>query len=915
MKKVLLFTAIASLFALSCQKEMEPENTAESNVASFAFRASVENFTSSTKANINNDHQLVWAEGDKIGLYVPGWGDNQPFTLKEGMGGSVSGEFTWDNQTNENTFADNASVAYFPWQGTGYGNNKAYDTGSGAIVYFNLAGSYYSYESGKMLTPLVAAVSRTNDEYDPIHFVHAGAAVKVQFTNLPAGAHSIGMTAATQQIYGDYQIAASNFGKANMSLAGDAVPGNKTIWLNFTPAATSREFTFLFPVPALNENEKLSFKIYDKNDVLVWSRSTSSHDALNHGDVLLLAGISVEPYRQLKEVSSWYVHATLDGTNWADYPMSTDGDKSVAVGLEFTTSGEFKVTNGSDWYPAGDNWKVTDGGNKDIVFNNSSHDITVAVNGECPYPSQAHHYTSIKNATELGTTETANCYVITEAGSYKIPVVKGNSSTSAGTVGGVELLWETYNNAESVTPNSVIEAVDWDERTTDYIYFKTPATLKPGNALIAAKDANGDIIWSWHIWIPATSLTDIADGNFYNRRVMDRNLGALNAIPTTASSPVALSTYGLYYQWGRKDPMFTSNWGRSASSDLTYEGYNDAGVSVTIEESIKNPTTFYYDGHEVSKDPTNYCYWESSDNTELWKDSEKTIYDPCPAGYRVPKYESSLAMWHYNVADGWSSDSTNGWFKYGDITFPYTGYASGSSLSYGGIRTVIWSSKYKDAERSYAAYVRHDKTPIYNYNSYYKAYLGSVRCTRIDGVVKPPVDPLTPVAITVDGDMSEWASVTGTETPGNVCREMKVMNDSDSLYFYLKSIPGARGDQLWGENAGYYYIDFDLDDDPDTGDYTEGERGKVEAWMYLYLFGGTSSNPIIVRNPGGSKKGMQITGIVAKGVISNEGDKFIEIELSIPRANLPSMKADDIIRLISWRSKDGTVIEQRYVVL
>jgi hypothetical protein len=40
-----------------------------------------------------------------------------------------------------------------------------------------------------------------------------------------------------------------------------------------------------------------------------------------------------------------------------------------------------------------------------------------------------------------------------------------------------------------------------------YITFSTPETLKPGNALIAAKDADDVILWSWHIWIPAAEVT------------------------------------------------------------------------------------------------------------------------------------------------------------------------------------------------------------------------------------------------------------------------------------------------------------------------------------------------------------------------------------------------------------------------
>ena len=327
------------------------------------------------------------------------------------------------------------------------------------------------------------------------------------------------------------------------------------------------------------------------------------------------------------------------------------------------------------------------------------------------------------SATALGTTETANSYIVTAAGAYKIPAVKGVSADKVGTVASAALLWETYNSEAEVTANSVIEAVASD---ADYIYFKTPETLKPGNALIAAKDGDGVILWSWHIWIPATAIADVSEPTFYSAPLMDRNLGALEAVADAAAKP-DMCTFGLYYQWGRKDPMFTKNWTRSATLDMAYSGNSDAGVSVTTEESLKTPTTYYY-----SQVDGNYN-WNSSEVTTLWDDgtSPKTIYDPCPAGYRVPKYDAEYAMWKYNVADGWTSDKDNGWFKYGALTFPYAGYASSSSLSYSGIRSVIWSATYKDGERGWGIYIRSDKDPIYNYHSYYKPYLASVRCAKI----------------------------------------------------------------------------------------------------------------------------------------------------------------------------------------
>ena len=118
---------------------------------------------------------------------------------------------------------------------------------------------------------------------------------------------------------------------------------------------------------------------------------------------------------------------------------------------------------------------------------------------------------TVASATDLGSTATANCYIVSSAGDYKFKAVKGNSSTVVGTVASVDILWETWNNAETVTANSVIAAADYDLQSggDPYVVFKTPATLHVGNALIAAKDAGDNILWSWHIWVPATVVTPL----------------------------------------------------------------------------------------------------------------------------------------------------------------------------------------------------------------------------------------------------------------------------------------------------------------------------------------------------------------------------------------------------------------------
>ena len=249
----------------------------------------------------------------------------------------------------------------------------------------------------------------------------------------------------------------------------------------------------------------------------------------------------------------------------------------------------------------------------------------------CAIPIYAVHATAEPNpdfSSAKKLSSAANCYIISQSGLYKFKTVKGNSTESVGDVKSASVLWESFGT--SVTPNigNLIKSVSYID---GYIAFETADVFKEGNALIAAKDANGTVLWSWHIW-----MTDQPEGQeYYNNAgtMMDRNLGAISATPGD------VGTLGLLYQWGRKDPFLGSSsissnieakstlmWPYSVKSDPQYG---------TIEYAVANPTTI------IVYNSNNYDWYFTGDNTTdntRWTESSrpKSIYDPCPSGWRVP---------------------------------------------------------------------------------------------------------------------------------------------------------------------------------------------------------------------------------------------------------------------------------------
>ena len=318
-------------------------------------------------------------------------------------------------------------------------------------------------------------------------------------------------------------------------------------------------------------------------------------------------------------------------------------------------------------------------------------DITSKLENYVP-PTSSDHRSSISGASDLSSVQ-ANCFVISNAGAYKFPVYKGNSDTEAGSVFGVELLWETYNNDQSVTKNSVIEAVDFDG-PENYVYFKTPDTLTPGNALIAAKDSEGAIIWSWHIWIPETPFTaDYFD--ISTQKFMSRNLGAL--VDTKAENQeVDARSYGFFYQWGRKDPFIgAKKYNSSSLASIAGTAKTSSTVQFTIAQSIANPTVYVnFKGD-----------WMTPEARDLWtEEGEKSIYDPCPAGYRVPKRISNDPIWSkVNELESFDPNTDYGWWKLGTAVFPFAGYLdySGSSVGHAYDRARIWNAHKSQEDYAY----------------------------------------------------------------------------------------------------------------------------------------------------------------------------------------------------------------------
>ena len=332
-------------------------------------------------------------------------------------------------------------------------------------------------------------------------------------------------------------------------------------------------------------------------------------------------------------------------------------------------------------------------------------------------------FQAVSQTVDLSVAGTANCYIVPSTGEYKFKAVKGNSSEAVAATK-VEVLWETRMDEDEVTAGTIIASVALNG---SYVEFATAKPMVPGNALIAAKNADDVILWSWHIWVPETTVTSLPDpdAELWKTELLDRNLGALTVTDTTATA--LPKSYGMAYQWGRKDPFCTfSVAGTALSAAETETG------AITTEFSIQNPTVL---GKGSDSN------WNVETITDLWNDGGgKTIYDPCPVGYKVPEYDTEYALWQCSSSGtydaNWVFNYEQHWF-YNVATkaaFPATGYISGDSRSNEGKRTMIWSGDVAAEDNTArGAGVRVDldrDNGKYYYKSYFKYAGGIVRCAK-----------------------------------------------------------------------------------------------------------------------------------------------------------------------------------------
>ena len=375
--------------------------------------------------------------------------------------------------------------------------------------------------------------------------------------------------------------------------------------------------------------------------------------------------------------------------------------------------------------------------------------VTRVANDDGPaLPLRCVSVRSTPHVEDLSAFQTANSYIVDEPGYYKFDVTtRGNgvgylvSPGSAESIDVTEFLdvrmkdvayvdylwWQGDMETGNSLDTPPVE-LDFDGKPVDgYVTFHVD-NFRKGNLILAAYDVRGNILWSWHIWL--TDTPQLKKSKDYV--VMDRFLGATYApADDSFTDDQWHATFGLYYQWGRKDPFpiaasdgsAAASWWKYDRSTKQWSGKTgldakEPAESRSVAMSVAAPMTFHQSDIEfralTKNDNFNYIFtsdlnidnrcfgdmkknvaeniWGYSSATGLGKTTSKTMYDPCPPGYSVAYYLVWASTSHYDLsnaytyADGWLVDfgsyadvrSNKGIFlkkdTYDYTWYPFTGY-------------------------------------------------------------------------------------------------------------------------------------------------------------------------------------------------------------------------------------------------
>ena len=445
-------------------------------------------------------------------------------------------------------------------------------------------------------------------------------------------------------------------------------------------------------------------------------------DAVVDLETLMIAGFQGQETSVTLDLDKAANISSWGWTSWSTHNLSTFDDNAK----------EFVVYVPSGDYPFGFDVVMTDEDGRSYVYETGPMTIAQGCITRLAYEPLTIYYgseNSVRVAPGTSSVEIDVTPYCTFSRSFqrdgRMVLSKGDIVSSAQVLWQQEYGCQTADVMATAQSGTVVPAdaeLALAKSDDGRVSMTVPLTGMAGNALVAIKDAEGTTLWSYHVWVG-----DVADVQCNNTiggqyTLMDRNLGATSVNDKSQTTEELIrNSFGLFYQWGRKDPFprllhrtarVTAN-SYSAQLPFTNSVQRLDRTIGSIGYATRNPD------QRIWLDNSSGCNWLSSYVGELWgfhyssnsidrlvsennvRNGVKTVYDPCPAGYKVADVKHIKGLVELNAEKLTSRDKFYGYhFDTGASTTTYipasgwvkSGIADNLALCYEGYWGMLWSS-------------------------------------------------------------------------------------------------------------------------------------------------------------------------------------------------------------------------------
>ena len=224
-------------------------------------------------------------------------------------------------------------------------------------------------------------------------------------------------------------------------------------------------------------------------------------------------------------------------------------------------------------------------------------------------------------------------------------------------------------------------------------------------------DGENNVIWSYLCW-----AANAVEKTLTNGVVMDTNLGFGG---TKTSDNTTLSNQGVYYQWGRPFPFGYPSTvdGQTVNTELRIKSYlesaeNAASMGCTTDANNRD---WWQDGTHK------YDLWGNPERTTTSTGGEKSIFDPCPKGWKV----ASAAILK-EVYD--NATQTGDVYNYKETSWPVTYFFNGDTADRGSAKGLYWADNAIDD--SYGLHYEFNADGETKFDGTWRANACAVRCMK-----------------------------------------------------------------------------------------------------------------------------------------------------------------------------------------